>query len=174
MVVKGPRIAEHVRRTPGAWPAKAGGHGSGASAALCGFPHFRFGMIAQHRLFGGGILDLLAVNTKLARLNQDGFGIRGDGSRSGAGPGHLADELLRLARLQHVEGDGVLTLLGQPGRLSFADALYFSVITIATVGYGDITPSGALVRGLASIEVVLGLLLLLFGFSEIMRTRDGR
>ena len=65
-------------------------------------------------------------------------------------------------------------VLGQPGRLSFADALYFSVITIATVGYGDITPSGALVRGLASIEVVLGLLLLLFGFSEIMRTRDGR
>ena len=65
-------------------------------------------------------------------------------------------------------------VLGQPGRLSFADALYFSVITIATVGYGDITPAGALVRGLASIEVVLGLLLLLFGFSEIMRTRDGR
>ena len=59
---------------------------------------------------------------------------------------------------------------GHPAHISFADALYFSVITIATVGYGDITPLGPLVRGLASIEVVLGLLLLLFGFSEIMRT----
>lgn len=61
---------------------------------------------------------------------------------------------------------------GHLANISFADALYFSVITIATVGYGDITPAGPLVRGLASIEVVLGLLLLLFGFSEIMRTRD--
>ena len=61
-------------------------------------------------------------------------------------------------------------VLGHPAHISFADALYFSVITIATVGYGDITPLGPLVRGLASVEVVLGLLLLLFGFSEIMRT----
>jgi voltage-gated potassium channel len=61
---------------------------------------------------------------------------------------------------------------GHLAYISFADALYFSVITIATVGYGDITPAGPLVRGLASIEVVAGLLLLLFGFSEIMRPRD--
>jgi voltage-gated potassium channel len=61
-------------------------------------------------------------------------------------------------------------VLGHPAHISFADALYFSVITIATVGYGDITPLGPLARGLASVEVVLGLLLLLFGFSEIMRT----
>lgn len=61
---------------------------------------------------------------------------------------------------------------GHLANISFADSLYFSVITIATVGYGDITPWGPLVRGLAAIEVVLGLLLLLFGFSEIMRTRE--
>ena len=61
-------------------------------------------------------------------------------------------------------------VLGHPAHISFADALYFSVITIATVGYGDIIPLGPLARGLASVEVVLGLLLLLFGFSEIMRT----
>jgi voltage-gated potassium channel len=65
-------------------------------------------------------------------------------------------------------------VLGSPARIGFADALYFSVITIATVGYGDITPAGPLVRGLAAIEVVLGLLLLLFGFSEIMRSRETR
>jgi len=56
--------------------------------------------------------------------------------------------------------------------LSIADALYFSVITLATVGYGDIVPQGALVRALAAAEVVCGVLLRLFGFGEIMRARD--
>ena len=69
-------------------------------------------------------------------------------------------------------GGGQFLIHGKPGTLGFAEALYFSVITIATVGYGDITPDSPLVRGLASIEVVMGLLLLLFGFSEIMRSRD--
>jgi voltage-gated potassium channel len=54
--------------------------------------------------------------------------------------------------------------------LSFSEALYFSVITLATVGYGDITPQAPLVRGLATVEVVAGLMLLLFGFGEIMRS----
>ncbi len=54
--------------------------------------------------------------------------------------------------------------------LSFSEALYFSVTTLATVGYGDITPVGPSVRALATVQVVSGLLLLLFGFSEIMRS----
>jgi len=78
--------------------------------------------------------------------------------------------LYRIAQL--TMGGGQFLIRGQPGTLGFAEALYFSVITIATVGYGDITPSSPLVRGLASIEVVMGILLLLFGFSEIMRGRD--
>jgi len=56
--------------------------------------------------------------------------------------------------------------------LSFSDTIYFSVITLSTVGYGDITPVGPLVRALATVEVVAGLLLLLFGFAEIMRSGD--
>jgi voltage-gated potassium channel Kch len=60
----------------------------------------------------------------------------------------------------------------QPQPLSFSDTIYFSVITLSTVGYGDITPVGPLVRALATVEVVAGLLLLLFGFAEIMRSGD--
>lgn len=52
--------------------------------------------------------------------------------------------------------------------ISFPEALYFSVVTVATVGYGDIVPASDAVRMLASVQVVAGLLLLLFGFSEII------
>jgi voltage-gated potassium channel len=47
--------------------------------------------------------------------------------------------------------------------------MYFSVITLSTLGYGDILPYGIVVRALAAMEVVMGILMLLFGFSEIMR-----
>jgi hypothetical protein len=56
-----------------------------------------------------------------------------------------------------------------PLRLSFSDALHFSVVTISTVGYGDLVPRDDGIRLLASIQMLLGQLLLLFGFVEIMR-----
>ncbi len=56
---------------------------------------------------------------------------------------------------------------GEPAALDFADSLYFSVVTLSTVGYGDITPASQIVRVLVSIQIILGVLLLLFGFSEI-------
>lgn len=71
----------------------------------------------------------------------------------------------------------------RPVSLSFADALYFSVMTVSTVGFGDIVPASNLVRALAIVEVMLGVLLLLFGVYEIityarermehMRKQDG-
>lgn len=42
--------------------------------------------------------------------------------------------------------------------LTFEDALYFSTVTITTVGYGDITPLGVN-RGLAALEAFLGRLI---------------
>lgn len=58
-----------------------------------------------------------------------------------------------------------------PVPLDFPDALYFSLVTQATVGYGDVTPHDDGVRWLASVQVIAGQVLLLFGFAEIMRTR---
>lgn len=58
---------------------------------------------------------------------------------------------------------------GKPVPIGFTESLYFSLITMSTVGYGDITPADEAVRIAAAIEVVLGILLFLFGFAEIMR-----
>ncbi len=57
---------------------------------------------------------------------------------------------------------------GVPRALSFPEALHFSAATISTVGYGDIVPLTSLARVLAAIEVVLGVMLFLFGVSEIL------
>lgn len=40
------------------------------------------------------------------------------------------------------------------------DAMYFTVTTLATVGFGDITPTSQLTRGVTTIQMVLGVALL--------------
>lgn len=77
----------------------------------------------------------------------------------------VADELSRQALFAGPDG---------PIRISYSDSLHFSVATISTVGYGDIRPSDDGVRVLASMQVLAGQLLLLFGFAEIMRARRHR
>lgn len=56
-----------------------------------------------------------------------------------------------------------------PIRVNFSDALHFSVVTLSGVGYGDILPVDDGIRLVASIQMLLAQLLLLFGFYEIMR-----
>jgi len=58
---------------------------------------------------------------------------------------------------------------GVPRPLSFAECLYFSVVTLSTVGYGDIKPVSGPARFVTAVEIVMGVLLLLFGFSAIIR-----
>ncbi len=52
--------------------------------------------------------------------------------------------------------------------ITFQESLYFSIITLSTVGYGDIVPESGALRALTAVQIVFGVLLLLFGFSEIM------
>ena len=48
----------------------------------------------------------------------------------------------------------------QLSQLCFSDSLYFSLVTITTLGYGDISPSGGLGKLLAGSEAVFGILIL--------------
>jgi voltage-gated potassium channel len=57
---------------------------------------------------------------------------------------------------------------GRPRVISFSESLYFSITTLSTVGYGDIVPEGYLMRVIVALQIVCGVLLLLFGFSEII------
>lgn len=63
---------------------------------------------------------------------------------------------------------------GLPYDITFSDSLYFSIVTLSTLGYGDIAPVSQLVRAVIAVEIVSGVLLLLFGFSEIMRYAQER
>ena len=72
--------------------------------------------------------------------------------------------------IDHYSGGVVhFDLYGEWHKLSFSESLYFSIITLSTVGYGDIEPVSDLVRVIVAIQIVFGVLLLLFGFSEILR-----
>jgi voltage-gated potassium channel len=80
--------------------------------------------------------------------------------------------LYRIADLAALKAQ--FSVHGELARLSFVDALYYSVATITTLGFGDIAPASHLARAITAIEVISGILMLLFGFSEIMRSADRR
>ncbi len=58
---------------------------------------------------------------------------------------------------------------GVARELTFLEALYFSIITLSTVGYGDLVPASSLVRAIASLQIIIGVWLIIFGFSEVLR-----
>ncbi len=70
--------------------------------------------------------------------------------------------------LDRLSGHGLFRIDGVIRGITFPESLYFSVITLSTVGYGDIAPASNAVRILVALEIVCGLLLLLFGFHEIL------
>jgi Ion channel len=49
---------------------------------------------------------------------------------------------------------------GIPDSFSSADGIYFSFVTLATLGYGDFVPKTQVARGLAILEAVVGQLYL--------------
>jgi hypothetical protein len=55
---------------------------------------------------------------------------------------------------------GSLLYIGRHETMSQADGIYFSFVTLATLGYGDFVPKTELTRGLAILEAVAGQLYL--------------
>lgn len=58
--------------------------------------------------------------------------------------------------------------LNPAGESGFVDALYFSLVTLATLGYGDITPVSDWLRILAPLEAAVGFALLTAGVAWLM------
>jgi voltage-gated potassium channel len=52
--------------------------------------------------------------------------------------------------------------------IDFPESLYFSLTTLSTAAYGDIFPVSNAARVIVALEIVCGILLLLFGFNEII------
>jgi hypothetical protein len=59
---------------------------------------------------------------------------------------------------------------------SYLDALYFCVVSLATVGYGDLTPTTPLARAFTIIYLIngIGILLALFDRLRVVRSRSIR
>jgi voltage-gated potassium channel Kch len=53
--------------------------------------------------------------------------------------------------------------------MSFGFFVYFSTITIGTVGYGEVVPGHWITRTLVSIEVVTGIIWVVVYFAFLMR-----
>jgi hypothetical protein len=51
------------------------------------------------------------------------------------------------------------------GMHNWQDSIYFSIVTLATVGYGDILPLSHVARWLCSIEIVCGFVILMVGLN---------
>jgi len=71
------------------------------------------------------------------------------------------------AVLDRFSGVANFTVGGEARVLNFAEAMYFSFVTLSTIGYGDITPLTHVARVIVVGEVIFGVVLMLFAFAEI-------
>lgn len=67
------------------------------------------------------------------------------------------------------DGDGAIcSIKGFSANASIGDFFYFSVTTIATLGYGDAVPASPLARFLSSLEAIVGIGWITVGFAGVL------
>lgn len=76
-----------------------------------------------------------------------------------------------------VEGNSLIsTITGEEVHLGVFKTVHFNIITLTTLGYGNIVPQGLIFESIASIEVLLGIginmIFVAIAISEIMSRRD--
>ena len=67
--------------------------------------------------------------------------------------------------------DGDWKVAPLPKALGMGDALYFSFVTLATLGYGDFTPVSPVMRGLSVFEAIIGQLYLAILVARLVSLR---
>ncbi|MFP3989644.1 potassium channel family protein [Streptomyces sp. E11-3] len=96
--------------------------------------------------------------------------------RPGTRPGLQIPLLMCLTIL--VFSAGYFSLSEQPGEFSGlrtrVDALYFTVVTLATVGYGDITPHGQTARLVTILQILYSFVFLTAAATALTRWVRGR
>ena len=65
-----------------------------------------------------------------------------------------------------------LEYAARPRQVSFFDSLYFSIVTISSLGYGDIHPV-SYSKAIACTEVILGLVIIGLVISKVASERTG-
>ena len=70
----------------------------------------------------------------------------------------LFGQLYELVLELNPQSFNIAAVADRPPQLVQSDLLYFSFVTLATLGYGDITPKSEMARSLAVIEALAGML----------------
>lgn len=65
-------------------------------------------------------------------------------------------------------------IVGQPGRLVYADALYLSITVLTSTGFGDVAPLTRQARGLCMIEQITGTLFIAILIARLAGVYPGR
>ncbi len=105
-----------------------------------------------------GRIDRLEQNIAADRLLEEAPAAASDSAAQARIPAEL-DSLVSQARELTQELASVLTPL---------DFIYFSLITMSTLGYGDILPNSVFVRGLVILQVLTGMFLVVVVVNEVL------
>jgi voltage-gated potassium channel Kch len=75
--------------------------------------------------------------------------------------------------IETIHAGSFLLMAPQATNVSRSALLYFSLITLTTVGYGDVLPATPTARGLAALEGVSGVLYLAITVARLVAAYQG-